>query len=132
MKRFLAVLVAAGACAAGAQVYAHHSFPDTYLENQRVTIEGELVQVLFRNPHSFVHVMVKERNGAIVRYAVEWVGAAELGGQGVTPNTLKIGDHVIISGTPGRNAADHRVRMIALRRPSDGFGWQVRPNSMPR
>jgi hypothetical protein len=132
MKRFLAVLVAVGACATAAQAYAHHSFPDTYLETQRVTIEGELVQVFFRNPHSFVHVMVTEPNGAVVRYAVEWVGATELGGQGVTQNTLKHGDHVIIIGTPGRNASDHRVRMLTLRRPSDGFGWRLRPNAMSR
>ena len=47
----------------GAQAYAHHSFAATYLEDQTVTIEGELVQFLFRNPHSFVHVMVKEKDG---------------------------------------------------------------------
>ena len=88
-----------------------------------MTIEGELVQFLFRNPHSFVHVMVKEKDGTMVRYAVEWGGAGQLGGQGVTRETLKPGDHVVISGSPGRNPADHRVRMVTLERPKDGFGW---------
>ena len=37
--------------------------------------------------------------------------------------TLKPGDVVVISGSPGRNPADHRVRMVSLRRPKDGFGW---------
>jgi len=92
-----------------------------------VTIEGELVQFLFRNPHSFVHVMVKEKDGSMVRYAVEWGGAGQLGGQGVTRETLKAGDHVIISGSPGRNPKDHRVRMVSLLRPKDGFGWGKRP-----
>ena len=107
----------------GTRVQAHHSFAATYLEDQTVTIEGELVQFLFRNPHSFVHVMVKEQDGTMVRYAVEWGGAGQLGGQGVTRQTLKLGDFVVISGSPGRNAADHRVRMVSLRRPKDGFGW---------
>ena len=132
MKRFLAALVAAGLCATAGQAYAHHSFPDTYVEDQTVTIAGELVQILFRNPHSFVHVDVKERNGSIVRYAVEWAGATELGGQGVTRDTLKFGDYVIISGSPGRNAADRRVRMLTLRRPKDGFGWELRGSGMMR
>ena len=127
MKRYLVVLLAATALLAGAQVYAHHSFAATYLEDQTVTIEGELVQFLFRNPHSFVHVNVKEKDGNLVRYAVEWGGAGQLGGQGVTRETLKAGDHVIISGSPGRNAADHRVRMVTLHRPKDGFGWGQRP-----
>jgi len=133
MKRFLAVLLFAAAAlvvSAGAKAYAHHSFAATYLEDQSVTIEGELVQFLFRNPHSFVHVMVKEKDGSMVRYAVEWGGAGQLGGQGVTRETLKPGDHVVISGSPGRNPADHRIRMVSLRRPKDGFGWGQRPGEV--
>lgn len=123
MKRLVVVLLVAGSCALGTAAYAHHSFAATYLEDQSVTIEGELVQFLFRNPHSFVHVMVKDKSGQLVRYAVEWGGAGQLGGQGVTRETLKPGDVVVISGAPGRNPADHRVRMVSLRRPKDGFGW---------
>jgi hypothetical protein len=107
-------------------VFAHHSFAATYLEEQSVTIEGELVQFLYRNPHSFVHVMVKQKDGTSIRYAVEWGGVGQLGNQGVTKDTLKPGDVVIISGSPGRNPDDHRVRMLALKRPKDGFNWGQR------
>jgi len=131
MKRLLVALLVAGACAfAATQASAHHSFAATYIEDKAVTIEGELVQVLFRNPHSFVHMTVKERDGMMVRYSIEWGGAAQLGGQGVTRETLKLGDRLVISGNPGRNPSDHRVRMISLRRPSDGFGWGTRPGEV--
>ncbi|MBI2185689.1 MAG: hypothetical protein HYU37_01040 [Acidobacteria bacterium] len=130
MKRMLAALVAAGCCATAAQSYAHHSFPDVYSEDRTVTIQGELAQIVLRNPHSFVHVVVKEKDGSLVRYAVEWVGVTELGGQGVTPQTFKLGDYVIISGWPGRNPTEHRVRMTSLQRPSDGFGWKLRARGM--
>ena len=106
---------------------AHHSFAATYRESESVTIEGELVQLDFRNPHSFVHVLVKEKDGTTVRYAVEWGGVGQLGQQGVTRETLRNGDRVIITGSPGRNAADRRVRMVTLRRPSDGFTWGQEP-----
>ena len=128
MRRLLVALVAAAACVFGAQLYAHHSFEATYIEDEAVTIEGELVQLLFRNPHSFVQLTVMEEDGSTARYVLEWGGAAQLGGQGVTRDTLKLGDHLVISGNPGRNPADHRVRMISLRRPRDGFGW-VKPSS---
>ena len=130
MKRYLVVLVVVLAALVGQRAFAHHSFAATYLEDQTSTIEGDLVQFLFRNPHSFVHVMVKEKDGTMIRYAVEWGGAGQLGGQGVTRETLKPGDHVIISGSPGRNPADHRVRMVSLRRPKDGFGWGQRPGEV--
>ena len=130
MKRLLGAAIAAWTCAFAAQAFAHHSFAATYIEDKSVTIEGELVQVLFRNPHSFVHLTVTEKDGAMVRYSVEWGGAAQLGGQGVTRETLKLGDRLIISGNPGRNPADHRVRMVSLRRPSDGLSWGNRPGEV--
>ncbi len=130
MKRLLVGLLVAGSCALDTAAYAHHSFAATYLEDQTVTVEGELVQFLFRNPHSFVHVMVREKGGQQVRYAIEWGGAGQLGGQGVTRESLKPGDVVVISGSPGRNPADHRIRMVTLRRPKDGFGWGAKPGEV--
>ena len=123
MTRYLVVLLAAAACAFGGPALAHHSFAATYLETESVTIEGELVQFVFRNPHSFVHVTVKDKDGTTVTYNVEWGGTGQLGGTGVTRDTLKAGDSVIITGSPGRNAADHRLRMVSLKRPRDGFAW---------
>ena len=110
--------------------HAHHSFATAYFEDQSVTLEGELVQFLFRNPHSFVHVLVKEKNGSVVRYAVEWGGAGQLGSQGVGKDTLRVGDVVVITGSPGRNPEDHRVRLVTLRRPKDGFVWGERPGQV--
>ena len=130
MKRYLVIGLVAAAAFVGSRAYAHHSFAATYLEDQTVRVEGELVQFLFRNPHSFVHLNVKEKSGDVVRYAVEWGGAGQLGGQGVTRETLKIGDHVIIEGSPGRNPKDHRVRMVRLYRPKDGFGWGGKPGEV--
>lgn len=130
MKVRLIVLVIAAAALmslSGIRVSAHHSFAATYFEDKQEKIEGELVQFLFRNPHSFVHVEVKDAKGQVQRYAVEWGGGGQLGRQGVTRETLKVGDHVIIIGNPGRNPEDHRLRMMRLQRPSDGFHWGDRP-----
>ena len=127
MKRYLVVLAVAAASLVAARAYAHHSFAATYHEDQTVQIEGTLMQFQFRNPHSFVHIMVTETDGKMTRYAVEWGGAGQLGGQGVTRETLKAGDHVVITGSPGRNPEDHRVRMVTLHRPSDGFTYGKRP-----
>lgn len=123
MKDTLLVALTVTLAAAALPVRAHHSFAATYDESKTAKIEGTLVQFLFRNPHSFVHVMAPDENGQKQRWAVEWGGVGQLAGQGVTRETLKTGDVVVITGNPGRNPADHRIRMVTLRRPSDGFGW---------
>jgi hypothetical protein len=130
MRRSLAIVIVAASNLIGAAAYAHHSIASTYLEDRTVTIEGDLVQLLFRNPHSFVHVIVREKDGKNVRYAVEWGGANQLGVQGLSRDTLKVGDHLIISGNPARNQRDHRVRMLTLERPKDGFGWGRKPGEV--
>lgn len=127
MKGTLHVVLTLTLAAAALPVRAHHSFAATYEESKTVKIEGTLVQFLFRNPHSFVHVMAPDETGQMQRWAVEWGGVGQLAGQGVTRETLKTGDVVVITGNPGRNPADHRIRMVTLRRPSDGFGWGTRP-----
>jgi hypothetical protein len=127
-KRIL--LAVAAALLAGIAVYAHHSVGATYDGKKDVKLEGKLVQFLLRNPHSFVHVEAPDPQGKTQRWAIEWSGAAALSGQGVNRNTLKIGDHVIITGNPSRTPGDNRVKMNTLLRPSDGLTWGTRPGEV--
>jgi hypothetical protein len=61
---------------------------------------------------------------------VEWTGAAALAGQGVQGNTLKPGDHVVITGRPSRSPGETRALMLSILRPSDSFQWGARPNEV--
>jgi hypothetical protein len=121
-NRFIAAALVAAALVS-VPAYAHHSFAATYKESDKVTIEGDLVQFMFRNPHSFVTVIAKDAKGETQRWAVEWGAGGQLGRQGVTRDTLKPGDHVIITGDPSRTPGDHRLRMRNIVRPSDGWKW---------
>lgn len=126
MKRYLGAALALAVVVASTGARAHHSFAATYLEDQSVTIEGQIVQFLLRNPHSFVHVMVKDPDGTLQRYVIEWGSPAQLAGK-VSRDTVKPGDQVIITGNPGRNAGDRRVRLLTFKRPSDGWSWGLLP-----
>jgi len=118
-KRLISLL--AGVLLSGATAYAHHSFAATYVTEKEVKIEGDLITFMFRNPHSFVHVMAPDEKGQMQRWAIEWAAAGQL--NGIARDTLKVGDHVVVTGNPGRTAADHRLRMRSILRPKDGFKW---------
>jgi hypothetical protein len=126
MKRTLLFLAVAAASMLSTQVnvYAHHSFAATYFEDHTVTIKGKLVQFLYRNPHSFVHVEAPDDKGETQVWAVEWGAGGQLSRDGVTRESLKPGDVVEIKGNPGRNPDDHRIRMQSITRPSDGWNWK--------
>lgn len=125
MKRafFAAVVLSAVGLVAIARVSAHHSFAATYFEDQTTKIEGDLVQFQFRNPHSYVHMEAKDGEGAVQRWTIEWGSGMQLSTQGLTATTLKVGDHVVVTGAPGRDPEDHRMRMRSIERPKDGFKW---------
>jgi len=126
MKRTLLFigLAAATVLCTQTNVFAHHSFAATYFEDQTITIKGKLVQFLYRNPHSFVHVEAPDDKGVMQTWAVEWGAGGQLSRDGVTRETLKPGDEVEIKGNPGRNPDDHRIRMQSITRPSDGWSWK--------
>ena len=122
MRRILWLALAA-VLAASSAAYAHHSYAATYDVTHEIKIEGKLVQFVYRNPHSFVHVAATDEKGAVQRWAVEWSGTTQLNNSGVTKESLKIGDVVVILARPSRVAGEFRALMLNLKRPSDGFTW---------
>ena len=104
-------------------VTAHHSQVAVYNTSGEQVIEGTLAQVLIRSPHSWIQVEAKDEKGQMIRWGVEWGGATQLRNAGVDQKTLRVGDKVKVMGRPGRNAADHRLLMVYIERPSDGWNW---------
>jgi Family of unknown function (DUF6152) len=118
------VVLVATMLLSGGAAYAHHSFAATYFVDQEITVEGTLTQFLFRNPHSFVKVQAPDAKGDMQTWSVEWGGGAQLDREHVTRDTLKPGDHVIVSGNPGRDPTEHRIRLHKIVRPADGWKWE--------
>jgi Family of unknown function (DUF6152) len=130
MKRAATVLLLFAALLCGRQVSAHHSFAATYLETKQLSIEGELLQFSFRNPHTLLQVLAPDSNRQLQRWTVEWEARGQLDHQGVTSMTLKPGDRIVITGNPGKNDADHWLRARSIVRPKDGWKWTLNAGSM--
>lgn len=125
MKGTLLLVALATSLFAG-MLYAHHSFTATYDTSKTVMIEGKITQFLLRNPHSFLHIVVIGKDGKEENWNIEWAAAGQLGGTGVTRDSLKVGDPVVVTGNPARDPADQRLRMVTMKRTSDGFNWGFR------
>jgi hypothetical protein len=115
--------IAAAVLLVATSTFAHHSFGATYETGKSIKLEGTIVQFVYRNPHSFVHVEAPDESGASQRWAVEWGGTSQLAQAGVKRDSLKVGDKVIINGRPSRVPGEYRALMVNLSRPADGFNW---------
>jgi len=97
---FVGGLVFAGAAS------AHHSFSVFDTTTQK-TIEGDIVEFQWTNPHTWTWINVKNADGTFTRWGLEGMSPNFLGRRGWSKNTFKPGDHVkavimpLKSGEPG-------------------------------
>jgi hypothetical protein len=128
MKSRVITAVLAGLILSGVAAYAHHSFAGTYIEDKLVRIEGKVVEFNIRNPHSYITIEVKEKDGKLVRWGGEWGGVTQLSQGGVNRFTLQAGDHLIIDGAPSRDFNEKKVLVRRATRPAtdkrEAWSWQ--------
>ena len=104
--------------------FSHHSFAAAYFEDQSVTIEGSIAEFAYRSPHAWVYVEVADAKGKVARYGAEWANPNRLTRDGVTSDSLRAGDRVIITGSPGRKASENLIHLKRIERPADGWHWR--------
>ena len=124
--RRIVLLVVAASLLAGTAAYAHHSYGATYDTTKEVKLQGKLVQFTYRNPHAFVTIQAPDQNGVQQRWAIEWSGTTQLGNSGITRDSLRAGDEIVIVARPSRVPGEFRALMVTLKRPLDGFAWGAR------
>ena len=106
-------------------VSGHHSFAAYYFEDQSIEIQGEIVELQFKAPHTWVHVRAQDTGGGKERiYADEWANPSRLEREGMTKDTLRVADVVRIWGSPSRDPNDGRIHLKRILRPSDGWEWK--------
>ena len=121
MSRWLLALTA-GTWIAGTAAGAHHSLSD-YDSSRRSMVEGIVAQFQFVNPHPWVVLDVKDRSGTVQQWRLEMDNRHELTDIGMTKETLKPGDRLVVSGIPGHTQP--RILYVhQLDRPADGYGFE--------
>ncbi len=125
MRRMLMALATA-TFMASVPAGAHHSFAAYYFEDQSVSIEGEVQELQYRSPHAILLFMARTPGGQTRTYEAEWSNPRRLGRQGINKDTLKPGDLVVVTGSPGRRGSENKVHLKGIHRPADGWSWQGR------
>ncbi len=99
-------IVALASLAFVAPAFAHHSFAPFDMQSPK-TIEGDIVEFQWTNPHTWTWINVNNADGTITKWGIEGMSPNFLGRRGWSKHTLEPGDHVKIviaplkSGEPG-------------------------------
>jgi len=90
MMRWVSVTVLVLAASSAS---AHHSTIGQ-INEESMEISGVVKEFQFKNPHSWIQVLVTDASGKTTEWSVEWAIPNMLMRQGYNPSTFKPGDEV--------------------------------------
>lgn len=88
--------------------FAHHSVQAEFDVNKEISLTGTVVSVEWINPHSYIHIDVKNASGKVERWAFEMAGPGALRKGGLSRENrggLKPGDTLTITGIPAKDGS---------------------------
>jgi hypothetical protein len=110
--RFAVVLVAATLVVVAGSVSAHHSVSGQYDASRPLTLSGVISKVDWINPHVYLHLDVKEKDGAVTTWTLSTLPTAMMRRAGLTKESLQ--------GQPGEVVT---ITAIAARDETKKLGW---------
>jgi len=135
MRNKLMLLIAAASLllAAVAPVLAHHAFAAEFDANKPVKFTGTVAKVDFINPHSWIHLDVKDASGKVTRWMIEGGSPNTLFRRGITKDSLPEGTQITVDGYQAKDGsnkangrdvtyADGRKIFLSNSNPNEGPG----------
>ena len=106
MRKSLSVLSALVSLAFTEGALSHHSFSAEFDVGKPVTLVGTLKEFEWTNPHAWMHLEVTDAQGNTQEWAVEFLGVNALVRTGLSPNNVKAGDKLTVTGFGARNGTN--------------------------
>ena len=94
------------ACATATGASAHHSFAAEFDANQPVELRGTITKMEWINPHSWLHIDVKNTDGTTTPWMIEGATPNTLLRRGFTREAVKAGTEITIIGYRAKNGAN--------------------------
>jgi len=84
---------------------SHHAFSSEFDANKPVKLKGTVSRIEWINPHTWIHVDVKETDGKITKWMIEGGSPNALIRRGVTSQLLKVGMEVMVDGYQAKDGS---------------------------
>jgi hypothetical protein len=85
---------------------AHHSFSAEYDAKSPITLKGTVIKMEWINPHSWIHLNVKNADGTTTEWMIESGTPNTLVRRGFTKQSLLPGTEITVEGYRAKNGAN--------------------------
>jgi hypothetical protein len=104
--KLVVALAGAGLILAGVPAWAHHAFAAEFDAKRPVHFEGKVTKVELINPHSWIHVDVKNSDGTVTNWMFEAGSPNVLLRRGFNKNTIPPGTDVVVDGYQSKDGSN--------------------------
>lgn len=104
--RTVVVIVGAAAILGQVGAVAHHSWNTVFSEDKPLVLRGTLSKVELVNPHGWIWIDVKGADGTITKWGIEGGPPNGLIRNGITKDTLKLGEEIVVRGYGARDGSN--------------------------
>jgi uncharacterized protein DUF6152 len=104
--KILSVVAAAALLAAAVPALAHHSFAAEFDAKKPVKLQGVVTKMEWINPHSWIHMDVKNPDGTITEWMIEGGTPNTLFRRGFTREAVKAGMEITVEGYRAKGGAN--------------------------
>ena len=101
----IAMLAAAG-CMAAIPALAHHSFAAEFDGKTPVKLQGTVTKMEWINPHAWIHIDVKDKDGKVTNWMVECGTPNTLLRRGVNKNSVTAGMEIVVDGYQAKDGSN--------------------------
>lgn len=98
MKKQVLILIGLGVLAAGTTAYAHHAFAAEFDKDKPLKIQGTVTKMQWINPHPWIHITVKNKDGKDEAWMIEASAPNNLLRRGFTRDSLPVGSVITVEG----------------------------------
>ncbi len=100
------VIAVAGLLLSAVPAWAHHAFTAEFDAKKPLKLRGTITRVEWINPHSWIHMDVKNPDGTVTSWMVEGGSPNALLRRGVAKETLKAGMEVLVDGYQSKDGSN--------------------------
>lgn len=102
-SQFVSILSVGAALGAASIAGAHHSFSAEFDAAKPVAVEGVITKARLVNPHSWVYVDVKNKDGSTTNWGFEFGTPSTLRDKGLNKEDVRAGSRIKIEGYRAKN-----------------------------